>query len=451
MASNNAFTLNGAIGGNPLYSSPANVNASNPFAKALDLSVAPNGKFGSSGSTSGISNTLGANPTAYQTPQAPTHPTAPTNQQVTEHSTTDAQGNTTKVKYAPTSGMLDNPNLAGAASSSPAPTTGAYKGYVNSSVDNAARGAQDIKNASQLTPEQKASYAALANLENAKQDTLNRIYANGNQSLDSQTGGAGQITRNIGLQEQALQQQLGLANQSQQQALQGATSAANLNTNTALSAAGLAAPQSYGLLNQPYNPIEDTYGGGQEQGATDRAGRAGRITAAQSNAQTGGTATVDANHAVYNQAVQQQAETQNAVSNVDQFGKILMDPAQNGGVNPLTLNLGNRLIRDLESQFSNGPQAKFASTLAALQTQIGALIKTSGNDLPSDIASKANSIIDGTASLDTMRQVLDRIGQEGNTLLKNIENKKNQAYSAINQGGSSASLSAPGGFGWDGK
>ena len=46
-------------------------------------------------------------------------------------------------------------------------------------------------------------------------------------------------------------------------------------------AAGLAAPQPYGLTTQPYNPVTDTYGGGGASGAINRAVQASNIGSAQ--------------------------------------------------------------------------------------------------------------------------------------------------------------------------
>lgn len=47
------------------------------------------------------------------------------------------------------------------------------------------------------------------------------------------------------------------------------------------SAAGYSAPQQYGLTSQPYNPVENTYGGGGANGAIDRAVQASNIGSAQ--------------------------------------------------------------------------------------------------------------------------------------------------------------------------
>lgn len=57
--------------------------------------------------------------------------------------------------------------------------------------------------------------------------------------------------------------------------------AASEQASNALTTASLAAPQPYGLTTQPYNPVEDTYGGGGSGGAINRAIQASNIGSAQ--------------------------------------------------------------------------------------------------------------------------------------------------------------------------
>ncbi len=249
MASNNAFTLSGA--------QPQT---------GLNFSAIPNGT-GSTPYSMALNGTMNTSTPRTANPLPPIHTPAPTTQPITEHTTTDAQGNTTKIKYAPTSGLINNSSSSGSNSGSNSQSTqptSTFAGLLNTAMNNANSGAESITKASQLTPEQIAQYNALANLENAKADTTNRIYANGNMSLDSQQGAAGQVTRNTGLQEQSIQQALGLANQSQTQALTGATSAAGLQTNTPLSAATAAAPIQVPYTNQVIDPTtgQPIQGGG---------------------------------------------------------------------------------------------------------------------------------------------------------------------------------------------
>lgn len=176
----------------------------------------------------------------------------------------------------------------------------------------------------------------------------------------------------------------------------------------------------------------------------------GASAAQQSNTQTAGTATTNANQAVYNQAVNDSANTQAAVQNVDSFGKILMDPTQNGGINPFDPKIANRTWADVQNQFSGAAQAKFNSTLTALQQKIGDLLQAGGSGTAGQLSTDAKSILDGTANLGTIGQVLDRIGTEGNALQKTLEGKKNDAYKAMQGGSGSGTSNSTSGFGWNG-
>ena len=165
-----------------------------------------------------------------------------------------------------------------------------------------------------------------------------------------------------------------------------------------------------------------------------------QATAKGGNVGTAGTATVNANRDVYNQAVKDQADTQAAVQNVDGLGAILMDSSQNGGINPTDINIINKKWADIKGQFSSATQAKFDTTLMALQSRISALLSSGSPLIPSAATADAKSIVNGDASLKTIAQTLDRIKEEGATLLKTQESKKNEAYQNM-QGGSSSGSS----------
>lgn len=121
-----------------------------------------------------------------------------------------------------------------------------------------------------------------------------------------------------------------------------------------------------------------------------------------------------------------------------------MDPSQNGGVNPFDVNYGNKTWADIKSNFSSATQAKFDSTLAALQSKVRDLLNAGGNSTPTSLVEDSRAILSGTASLKTIGAVLDRIGNEGNTLLKTLEDKKNTAYQGIQGGNTSSGSSGSG-------
>lgn len=193
------------------------------------------------------------------------------------------------------------------------------------------------------------------------------------------------------LQNQYLQQQNALAGE-----YQGATSlvgSANtqqgLNQSGLISAAGLAAPQGYGLTTQPYNPLTDTFGGGGTGGAIDRATQAGNISTAQSFAQdyNTGKAKLAAADGIQSQIV---ATLQNNPT------------LNNTPVSGLT-NL-NEL---LSGQISSGPQQ-------LLSQQIAQYISTLGLD-PASVTNIAHQQKGTLAQLlDSLRKTAETVNESKN-------------------------------------
>lgn len=248
----------------------------------------------------------------------------------------------------------------------------------------------------------------------------------------------------------------GAANTSQSNQITGLTSAGALGIqgqgqlqSGLTSAAGLAQPQAYGLTSQPYNPLSDTYGGGGTGGVLDRAKLAGQVAGTQaaaaapgqaqaSNIQTGGTAPVQANQAIYTKALGDYKNLENSISNVDQFGQLLVssmiDKNTGQSINPTDARYANRTIAQIRGQLSNAQQATFDTTLAALTSKVSGLLSVGGNEIPTDISAAANKIIDGSLPVSALASVLNRIGQEGNILLKNQANIVNSSLQGL-QGG----------------
>ncbi len=164
----------------------------------------------------------------------------------------------------------------------------------------------------------------------------------------------------------------------------------------------------------------------------DTVGSDSRATARGSNIQTAGTAGVQANQQVFQKAYGDYTTLQNAVQNVDQFGQLL---TQNmGGINPSDVKYANRTIAQIRNQLSSSQQAQFDSTLAALTSKVSGLLSVGGNEIPTDISSAANKIIDGSLPIGSLTAVLGRIQQEGNILLQNQAGIVNSAYSGLTGG-----------------
>lgn len=174
-------------------------------------------------------------------------------------------------------------------------------------------------------------------------------------------------------------------------------------------------------------------------------------TATAQNTLTAGTAGVQANQSVFNKAYGDYTTLQNAVQNVDQFGQLL---TQNmGGINPSDVKYANQSISQIRSQLSSAAQAQFDSTLAALTSKVSGLLSVGGNEIPTDISSAANKIIDGSLPIGSLTSVLSRIQQEGNILLQNQGAIVNSAYTGLQGGNQSntnnSSQSPSGSITWD--
>lgn len=172
---------------------------------------------------------------------------------------------------------------------------------------------------------------------------------NPNYSLDTGIGRAGQIAQNYGqIGQNALTRAAG------ESTLVGAANTQQGTRQSGLvSAVGAAAPQAYGLLNQPYNPLTDTYGGGGATGATDRAIQAGNINTAQDFTQqyNEGKAKLNAAKGIESQIV----------------GTLNANPSLNSTPVSAFTNL-NELI---SGQISSGPQQLLSQQIAQYISTLG--------------------------------------------------------------------------------
>lgn len=405
--------------------------------------------------TNGILSSVGGQQTNYTPPPAPTTP-------VKKTTTTNADGSATTTEYhAPdtqtTAGTSQTPTYAGLVTSlaqnslnqSPATATAA-SGLLNAPTQNNAisNEAKDIRN---TYGGQIAKIGALgAGATAGDLSTGTDVVGSGNAAIASQSASErmNALANDEAQQINSLNPELTAQNQGQV----GLTSAGNLG-NTAqaqlqsglTSAAGAAAPQQYSLTNQPYNPVQDTYGGGGSGGVLDRANLAGQVAGAEAagaapgnaqaaNTQTAGTAGVQANQQVFTKAYGDYKTLENAVGNVDQFGNLLIQNM--GGINPSDARYANQTIAQIRGQLSSPQQAQFDTTLAALTSKVSGLLSVGGNEIPTDISAAANKIIDGSLPVGSLTAVLGRIQQEGNILLQNQGNLVNSSYAGL--GGSSS-------------
>lgn len=160
---------------------------------------------------------------------------------------------------------------------------------------------------------------------------------------------------------------------------------------------------------------------------------AGTASAQQSNSQTAGTASVDANNKIYQDALANSANLQQQLGNVDQLGSLLLTTAQNGGINPSSSKFANQTIGQVRSQLSNAQQAQFDSTMQTLTAKIGLLLNVGGGAITDQVRSSANQVIDGTLALSALPAVLSQIQSEGAIVSKNQADVATKAYQNVTQ------------------
>lgn len=166
------------------------------------------------------------------------------------------------------------------------------------------------------------------------------------------------------------------------------------------SAAGYSAPQQYGLTSQPYNPVENTYGGGGANGAIDRAVQAGNISTAQDYAQK------------YNEGNARIRAAENLDSQI--ASTLLANP----DLNKTPISAITNLNQWLAGQTSDPKQQQLASQVASYISALG---------LSPDQAAAIATQQGGTIA----------------TLLKTLKDNvkaQNEAYNPKNLGGGGASL-----------
>lgn len=176
----------------------------------------------------------------------------------------------------------------------------------------------------------------------------------------------------------------------------------------------------------------------------------GFANAQQSNAEVGGTAGVNVNLQALGPAYQTYLQLQNSVQNIDQFGNLLTQTMQAGGINPFDLKYGNITLAQIRSQLSSEQQAIYDNTLATLRSRVSGLLAAGGSEIPTAITADAQKILDGSLPLSALTGVLQRIAQEGQILLQNQANVVNTAFSGTQGQNTNQNFNAAGSslFSW---
>lgn len=174
----------------------------------------------------------------------------------------------------------------------------------------------------------------------------------------------------------------------------------------------------------------------------------GKYSAQQQVAQIGGTAGSQAAQQVFQQAYGTYNQLQNTTQNIDQFGNLLTQTMQQGGINPSNLKQANLTLAAVRNQLSSGQQAVYDNTLASLRSRVSGLLAAGGSEVPSAITSDAQKILDGSLPLSGLSSVLARIKQEGEVLLQNQAQIVNDNYKKLQGGGTTQNNSGGGNYNW---
>ncbi len=148
-------------------------------------------------------------------------------------------------------------------------------------------------------------------------------------------------------------------------------------------------------------------------------------SAQANNINTAGTAVTSANAAAYAANLNPYLQLKNTVSNVDQFGNLLISTMQDGGINPFDVKYANQTLAQVRGELSSAQQATFDNTYASLKSRVSGLLATGGAEIPTQITADANKVLDGSLPLQSLSAVLTRIGAEGQILLQNQANLVN--------------------------
>lgn len=456
-SSNSAFNLQGAIKANPKAINPLTLGASlgtgNPVNNALNSM-----------------QTGGQNAPIVKAP--PQIPTAPTNQSVTSH-TVSADG-TVKQTYSPPQTNITSPGVLNTTSQTSAPintqSTNTSVPPVNTSPPTGTTYSGflgDLKSA--------ATDTSAVDKANADLESLRKEYAQATGNIE---GGGYLPLQFVQGREQVLNRQYSAEEAAAESALTNALTARGQNITGLGTVAGLAQPTQVPYNNQYIDPttgkpVNPSVGGDMTSAVALQAekvkngtaspqdaanalsayGQAGTnalqqalgsnfsipqargiSSATETNAQTGGTASVDANNKIYQDALANSANLQQQLGNVDQLGNLLLTTAQAGGINPSSSQFANQSIAQVRSQLSNAQQAQFDSTMNTLTAKIGLLLNVGGGAVTDQVRNSANQVLSGTLALSALPAVLNQIQSEGAIVAQNQRDVATKAYQNVQQG-----------------
>lgn len=265
--------------------SPQTKAIKNSYPGGLSLSLGTNKPLYSPASTNNQTSTTSSMLSANGMAPKPTASSAQTtvSQPTTQYKSTGTNAGIDPYTLKPytTSGTTSTTNVPTASPTTvttPPPPTSLYQQAVSKLADTASKPSDQYTN---LTGDAAQAYR---NAGNFGQDLGQKVYDvqhDPNLSLDTGIGRSGAISASQGLKMNNLTSVASGLNS----LADTANTQQGLQQSGQSSVVGATAPQAYGLNTQPYNPVENTYGGGGTQGALDRASLAGKISATQTLSQ----------------------------------------------------------------------------------------------------------------------------------------------------------------------
>lgn len=173
----------------------------------------------------------------------------------------------------------------------------------------------------------------------------------------------------------------------------------------------------------------------------------GQGAAAQSNAETGGTAAVNAAQSAYVNAYPAVQQLNQAVNNISSLGNMTVQNAQGNNINPFAAAPANATLAQIRIGLSSTGQVTFNSNITQLQQAIQSLYANSGGNTPTGVQSAITQMADGSLSVGGLQALLTAAESEGALLLGNAKATASSEFSAT-QGGGGSSTATPATSGW---
>lgn len=173
----------------------------------------------------------------------------------------------------------------------------------------------------------------------------------------------------------------------------------------------------------------------------------GQGSAAQSNANTAGTAQQQAALSAYVQSYPAVQTLNQNLNNITSLGNMTVQNAAGNNINPFAAAPANATLASIKTGLSNTGQVTFNSNITALQQAIQALYAGSGGNTPAGVQTAIGQMADGSLSVSGLQALLTAAESEGSAKLANATSTATSEYQ-LTQGKSNTSNSTTSTGGW---